>query len=201
MQRILLGSTLVIALTATAGVAAAADDASRTVYAVDQAHSDVTFKVRHLMSRTGGEFTDFDGTFAIDWSNPDRSKVEFEIDAASIDTANADRDKHLRSEDFFWVEKHPKITFTSDSIEKKSDQLYHVHGTLTMRGVANKVTLPVTYLGELQDPWGNTKAGFSTEITLDRKDYDIVWNKALDAGGVILGDDVEVTIDLQTAKK
>ncbi len=201
MRRTTLAAALLLVIVAGAAGTAGADDASPAVYTIDRSHSDVTFKIRHLMSKTGGEFNEFDGSFTIDWVAPERSKVEFQIDAASIDTANADRDKHLRSEDFFHVEKFPTITFTSDSIEKKSDELYHVHGTLTMRGVARKITLPVTYLGELQDPWGNTKAGFSTAITLDRKDYDIVWNKALDAGGVILGDDVEVEIDLQTAKK
>ncbi|HSN56413.1 MAG TPA: YceI family protein, partial [Candidatus Sulfomarinibacteraceae bacterium] len=124
----------------------------------------------------------------------------FTIQAASIDTRNADRDKHLRSADFFDVENHPLITFTSSKITRTGDNEFAVTGTLMMHGVSKTVTLPVTFLGEAKDPWGNTKAGFEIETTLDRKDYGIIWNKALDAGGLLLGDEVEVEISLQTTK-
>jgi polyisoprenoid-binding protein YceI len=186
-------SALVIIL--TAGFAAAAD------YSIDPAHSDVGFSIRHLISKVKGEFNEFHGTIVADFANLDASSVVFTIKAASIDTGNEDRDTHLRSPDFFNVEEHPEITFTSSKIVKTGEQKYGVTGTFTMNGVSKTITLPVTYLGEIKDPWGNTKAGFSIETALNRKDFDIVWNKALDAGGMVLGDEVEVSISLQTKKE
>ncbi len=187
---------LVTLITVAALPAIAADS-----YTLDLSHSEVTFKIRHLMSRVSGEFGAFDAKVVADFENLEASSVELTIDASSIDTRNADRDKHLRAEDFFFVEKHPEITFKSSKIKRADGDTFHVQGTLTMRGVAKEVTLPVTYLGEMADPWGNTKAGFTISTTLDRKDFGIVWNRALDAGGVILGDEVEVEINLQLAKK
>jgi polyisoprenoid-binding protein YceI len=192
MKRLAYSLTLVLIV--AAGLAGAAE------YSIDQAHSDVSFKVRHLVSKTSGQFTDFDGAIVADFSDLDASSVKFTIQAASIDTKNEDRDTHLRSEDFFDVEKYPEITFTSSKITKASESSYAVTGTLTMHGVSKTVTLPVTFLGEVDDPWGNTKAGFEISTTIDRKDYGIVWNKALDAGGMILGDEVEITINLETKK-
>ena len=186
---------LLAAFVAVAGAAGAAE------YTIDKAHSEVTFEIRHLMSEVSGQFGEFDGAIVADFDNLDASKVAFTIQAASIDTRNADRDKHLRSADFFDVENHPLITFTSSKITESGDNEYAVTGTLTMHGVSKTVTLPVTFLGEAKDPWGNTKAGFEIETTLDRKDYGIIWNKALDAGGLLLGDEVEVEINLQTTKK
>jgi len=188
-----LALTMILAI---AAVAPAAD-----VYTVDGAHSDVNFKIRHLISKVTGRFDDFDGTVTADFENLDASSVTFTIAAASIDTANEDRDKHLRSADFFNVEKHPEITFTSSKITKVSDNDYAVTGTFTMLGTSKKITLPVTYLGEIKDPWGNTKAGYELSATINRKDYGMEWNKALDAGGFILGDEVEISIGLEMAKK
>jgi polyisoprenoid-binding protein YceI len=178
------------------GVAAAAD-----AYTIDTAHSNVTFEIRHLMSKVNGTFDDFGGTFRIDWEDPSASTVEFTIDAASINTRNEKRDEHLRSDDFFDVANHPTITFVSTEIVKTEGNSYQVHGDLTMHGVTRKVVLPVTFLGEVVDPWGNTKAGFEVETEVNRKDYDIVWNKTLETGGMILGDEVEIDIDLQMAKQ
>lgn len=175
--------------------------ASAGTYTIDQAHSDVSFKVRHLVSKTAGQFTEFDGAITADFENLDASSVIFNIKAASIDTKNEDRDKHLRSADFFDVAQYPEISFASSKITKSGDQTFAVTGTLTIHGVSKTVTLPVTFLGEVVDPWGNTKAGFEIETTIDRKDYGIIWNKALDAGGMILGDEVEITINLETQKK
>lgn len=175
--------------------------ASAGTYTIDQAHSDVSFKVRHLVSKTAGQFTEFDGAITADFENLDASSVIFNIKAASIDTKNEDRDKHLRSADFFDVAQYPEISFASSKITKSGDQTFAVTGTLTIHGVSKTVTLPVTFLGEVKDPWGNTKAGFEIETTIDRKDYGIIWNKALDAGGMILGDEVEITINLETQKK
>lgn len=167
---------------------------------IDKSHSSTEFKVRHLTANVRGSFTDFDGSINVDPANPTRGSVTFKIKAASIDTNEPKRDAHLRSEDFFFVEKYPEITFKSSSIKPAGKDRYNVAGTLTMRGVSKQVVLPVAFLGWVKDPWGNTKGGFEIETTVNRKDYDITWNKALDAGGVLLGEDVSVVINLEVAK-
>jgi polyisoprenoid-binding protein YceI len=170
-------------------------------FAIDPGHSEVGFQVRHLVSQTRGRFNDFTGSVNLDPKNLANSSVDFTIKAASIDTNVPDRDKHLRGADFFDVEKYPEITFKSKSIKAAGKDTYNVTGTLTMHGVSKDITLPVTYLGQAKDPWGNTRAGFEATTTLNRKDFDIVWNKALDAGGAMLGDDVKININLETVKK
>ena len=174
---------------------------SAETYTIDAGHSEVGFKIRHLVSNVRGRFNEFSGTINMDPKNIQNSSVEFRIKAESIDTNQANRDKHLRAEDFFHVEKYPEIVFKSDSVKPAGKDKYNVTGTLTMRGVSKKVTLPVTYTGEVKDPWGNVKAGFETSTTLNRKDYGIVWNQAVDNGGVILGDDVTIEINLETQKQ
>jgi len=186
---------LSIAFLAMAGIAAAG------TYTIDPVHSDVSFKVRHLVSKTSGQFTTFDGTIVADFENLDASSVVFTIKVTSIDTKNEDRDNHLRSGDFFDAETYPEITFTSSKITKSGAQSFAVTGTLTMHGVSKTVTLPVIFLGEIKGPRGGTVAGFEIETTLDRKEYGIVWNKTLDAGGMILGDEIDITINLETQKK
>jgi len=185
----------VVALAAFVAVPARAAD----TYTIDKAHSEAAFQVRHLVTKVRGQFNDFSGTIKVDSENPASSSVTFEIDAASINTSNADRDKHLRSGDFFDVANHPKITFQSKSVTKTGESSYSVTGDLTMRGVTREITLPVEFLGQATDPWGNTKGGFETTTTLNRKDFGISWNAALDQGGYILGDDVTVIINLETA--
>jgi len=172
------------------------------VYKVDKTHSDVDFKVRHLVSNVTGKFTDFDGTVNMQPGKPGASSVEFTINASSNDTGVADRDKHMRTADFFDVEKFPTIAFKSTAIAptKKKD-VFNVTGDLTIRGVTKRVTIPVTFLGAAKDPWGNEKAGFTLTTTINRKDYGVNWNKALDNGGFLVGDDVEVTINLETQKQ
>lgn len=170
-------------------------------FAIDAGHSEVGFQVRHLVSQTRGRFNDFAGTVDLDPKNLANSSVDFKIKTTSIDTNVADRDKHLRGADFFDAEKYPEITFKSKSIKAAGNDTYNVTGTLTMHGVSKDITLPVTYLGQAKDPWGNTRAGFEATTTLNRKDYGIVWNKALDAGGAMLGDDVKININLETVKK
>jgi polyisoprenoid-binding protein YceI len=184
------------ALIAASTVAARAD-----VYSIDKGHSEVSFQVRHLVTQVRGNFNDYQGTINLDPANLEHSSVDFQIKADSIDTNLPDRDKHLRSEDFFFVEKYPQITFKSKSVKKTGKDTYDVAGTLTLRGVSKDVTLPVTFLGTVKDPWGNEKAGFATDLTLNRKDYGINWNAALDNGGVVLSDDVKISINLETQKK
>ena len=171
-------------------------------FAIDKAHSEAAFQVRHLVPRVRGRFTDFDGAIQFDETRPVNSSVTFTVAAASIDTDNADRDAHLRSEDFFFVEKHPSITFVSSRIAPKGgENEYAVTGDLTIRGVTRTITLPVSFLGKAKDPWGNEKLGFETEITINRKDYGLVWNAALEAGGFLVGDDVKISVSLQASAK
>lgn len=204
MIRQITPAAIAAILTLAAGAAAIPATAATTaaeVHTIDKGHSDVSFQVRHLVSQVRGKFNDYEGTINLDPANLEKSSVEFTIKTASIDTGLPDRDKHLRAEDFFWADKHPEITFKSKSIKKADKDTYNVTGTLNMRGVAKEITLPVTYLGTVKDPWGNEKGGFATEITLNRKDYGINWNAALDNGGVVLSDEVKVSINLETQKK
>jgi polyisoprenoid-binding protein YceI len=174
-----------------------ATTAPARTFTIDKTHSEVTFQVRHLVTKVRGRFTDFNGTVRFDEAQPGNSSLTFSIDAASIDTGTADRDTHLRSDDFFAVEKHPAITFSSSKVTKKSAELYEVEGTLTIRNTAKTVTLPVSYLGAAQDPWGNSRVGFETEITINRKDFGLNWNAALEAGGFLVGDDVKISVSVQ----
>ncbi len=185
-----------------AGVALSATTATAAdTYVVDKAHSEALFTIKHLMSRVTGRFDDFSGTVNVDSGNPAASSVEFAINAGSIDTSVPDRDKDLRSPNFFEVEKYPTISFKSSKVTPASKDKFTVDGTLTMHGVSKPLSLAVEFLGFAKDPWGNERAGFEVETTLDRKDYGLVWNKALDQGGFLLGDDVKVVINLETTKK
>jgi len=174
-------------------------DATKTVqaYAIDKMHSEVTFQVRHLLTKVRGRFTEFAGTVVFDQEHPERSSASLTIDASSVDTGTPDRDTHLRSDDFFAAGTHPTLTFTSSRIVKTGDDTYDVVGTLTIRGVVKEITLPVTYLGTAKDPWGNVRAGFETSITLNRKDFGLTWNAALETGGFLVGDDVRIDLSIQ----
>ena len=174
--------------------------AAQGIYTIDPNHSNVAFKVRHLVSKVVGEFTEFEGTITADFNNLDNCRVQFSIQSASIETRNEDRDNHLRSADFFDVEKFPEITFTSTKVTKIDKDSFAVAGILTMHGVSNPTTLTVDYLGEMT-AMGGTRAGYELSATLDRKDWGISWNRALDTGGFILGDDVEVNINLEVIKQ
>ena len=196
MFRKLLTAAALTALSTIAALPAQAAD----VYNVDPAHSAVSFQFRHLLTQVGGKFNDFAGAVQLDTAKLENSRVEFSVKAASLDTGLADRDKHLRSPDFFDVEKFPVVSFKSKSIKATGKDQYAVTGTFTLRGVSKEITLPVTFNGTAKDPWGGQRAGFSTETTLNRKDYGMVWNKALDNGGALLGDDVKITINLEAVK-
>jgi polyisoprenoid-binding protein YceI len=148
-----------------------------------------------------GKFGDIAGAIQVDKDKPEASSVEFVAKTASVDTGVADRDKHLRSADFFDVEKFPEMTFKSTRIQAVGQDRYEVTGTLSLRGVQKELTLPVTFLGFARDPWGNEKAGFETQVTLNRKDFGMVWNKTLDNGGVFLGDEVYVTVSVEANKQ
>jgi polyisoprenoid-binding protein YceI len=181
--------------------AVAGDRSTVETYGVDQVHSQVTFQVRHMLSRTRGRFTDFDGTIRLDRERPESSSVEFRVRAASIDTDNPQRDEHLRSGDFFDASRHPDVVFRSEHVKPVGKDRYDVTGTLSLRGVEKRLVLPVTFLGTAKDPWGNVRAGFATEAVLNRKEFGMVWNAALDNGGLLLGDEVTVTIELETVQQ
>jgi len=170
--------------------------AEQAVYKVDADHSGVGFTVRHFVSNVPGRFRDFDGVIKYDKQNPAASSVEFTVKAASIDTSNNDRDEHLRGKDFFDVQSFPTLTFTSTKVTAKDANNLNVTGNLTLHGVTKEVTIPVELLGSMKTPNGE-KAGFETAFTINRKDYGIVWNRVLDAGGSVLGDDVKVTISIE----
>jgi len=170
--------------------------ATRTLE-IDRSHSAVAFQVRHLLSKVRGRFTDFAGTIDFDHAHPQRSRIAVVIQAASIDTAEPDRDKHLRSADFFEVEKFPTLTFTSTSVTPRGGNRYDVVGDLTIHGVTRQVTLPASFLGSMQDPWSNEKFGFEAELTVNRKDFGLSWNAALEAGAVLVGDEVKVMLSVQ----
>jgi polyisoprenoid-binding protein YceI len=180
----------------TTATTTATSTGTRT-FAIDKAHSEATFQVRHLVTKVRGHFSDFEGTITFNAAKPEASSVRFTINAASVDTATTDRDNHLRSQDFFHVEAHPHITFVSSSIADKGNGEYAVRGTLTIRGVSKEITLPVTFLGEAKDPWGNARIGFEAETTLNRKEYGLMWNAALETGGFLVGDDVKINLQIQ----
>jgi polyisoprenoid-binding protein YceI len=173
--------------------------AEPVTYKVDADHSGVNFSIRHFVSNVPGLFKDYDGTIVYDKDNPASSKVGFTVQAASIDTGNADRDKHLRSADFFDVEKFPTLTFTSTQVKAQDKDTLEVTGDLTLHGVTKKVTIPVDFLGTVKTPNGE-KAGFETSFTLNRKDYGIIWNRVMDAGPV-LGEDVKITISVESDRQ
>jgi polyisoprenoid-binding protein YceI len=184
--------TIVSAAVFTLSLATAAGAAP--IYDVDPAHSEVGFQVRHLVGKVRGRFKEFSGKVDADTKAP---SVEFKIKTATIDTGVADRDKHLVTADFFDAAKYPDITFKSEKVTAKGTGEYEVTGPLTMHGVTKTVTLPVKVTGPEPDAYGKQRVGFEIQTVLNRKDYGIVWNKTLDSGGVVLGDDVTVNVNLE----
>ncbi len=168
-------------------------------YQIDPAHSEATFQVRHLITKVRGRFPEFDGTITFAPDDAANSSVVFAIQARSIDTNQAQRDEHLRSADFFDVEKFPLLTFKSTAVAARGDSQFDVTGELTIRDVTKTIVLPVAYLGAAKDPWGKDKVAFEAEITLNRKDYGLNWNAALETGGFLVGDDVKVSLSIQAA--
>lgn len=168
-------------------------------FQIDKSHSEAAFQVRHLITRVRGRFSDFGGTIQFDQEHPERSTVEFTIQATSIDTSEPNRDTHLRSDDFFAVEQYPTLTFRSTAVVPRGKDLYDVEGDLTIRGITKRIVLPVTHLGTAKDPWGNEKLAFEAETAINRKDFGLNWNAALEAGGFLVGDEVKVSLSIQAA--
>ena len=176
--------------------------AGTTTWAIDPAHTHVAFAVKHLMiSTVRGRFGGVSGTVVTDAADPARGIAEIEIDAASIDTREAQRDAHLKSADFFDVEKFPKLTFKSKRITDVKGDAFKLIGDLTIHGVSREVTLDVTSHGTGKDPWGGERAGFSATTAIKRSDYGLTWNQALEAGGFLVGDDIKISLDVELVKK
>lgn len=168
----------------------------------DTVHSTVGFSVRHLMiSRVHGFFKSWSGRLETDEAHPENSKVTVEIDAGSIDTKEPQRDDHLRSADFLDVTNHPVIRFESTSVQKLDAEHYKLMGNLTIRGVTKPVTLAAEYFGRQKDPWGGERAGFSAKTTIDRKEFGLSFNLPLEGGGFMVGDRVDITLDVQAVKE
>lgn len=189
MQKSLLTAALVAATLSLSAVAQAA------TWTIDPAHSSVGFTIRHIFSKVPGSFDKFSGTIDYDASNPTAASVKVEIDPASINTKHEKRDNHLRSEDFFDVAKFPAMSFVSTKVTKGEGNALSVDGNLTMHGVTKPVTLAVTFLGS-GPPQAGSKAGFEATTTINRKDFGIVWNRAMDSA-TLLGDDVAIVINIE----
>jgi polyisoprenoid-binding protein YceI len=185
-----------VAQPATARVAPAA---VLTSYAIDATHSELTFRVRHLLGRVNGTFGEWGGTIAIDTVTPANSKVDVTIKTASIDTKNTQRDNHLRSPDFFAADSFPTITFKSRQVTKQGNQL-RILGDLTMHGVTRPVVLTGEYAGAFKDPWGKGRTAFTASTTINRQDFGVAYNKAVETG-TMLGDDVTIDIALEAVQQ
>jgi len=175
---------------------------STTKWSIDPTHSEIGFKVKHMMfTNVSGSFQKFDASIETEEDNFENAKIEFTGDVDSITTGNADRDKHLLSPDFFDAEKHPKLTFSASSFKKLNEGEYELKGDLTLNGVTKPVKLDVEFGGLAKDPWGNLKAGMSITGKINRKDWGLNWNSALEAGGVLVGEEVKLNIELQFVKQ
>lgn len=176
--------------------------AVKTAWAIDTAHSEIHFKVKHMMvSTVTGSFGKFEGTVESDEDDFDGAEIQFSADVDSINTNNKDRDAHLKSDDFFNAEKFPKLTFKSTSFEKKSGDNYRLVGDLTIRDITQQVELDVEYNGSAVDPYGNTKAGFELSGKISRKAYGLKWNAVTEAGSVVVSDEVRLVLNVQLTKQ
>ena len=170
-------------------------------YTIDAAHTRIGFSARHAMvTKVRGSFNEFSGSGYLDQDNPSNSHVEIVIKVASIDTRNADRDAHLRTNDFLSVEEYPEITFRSTSVAKADESTYRVTGDLTLRGVAKAVTIDFGFTGSVVDPWGNLRLGFEGATTINRKDWGVSWNAPLEAGGVLVSEKVNLEFEVAAVK-
>ncbi|MBV9988191.1 MAG: YceI family protein [Chitinophagaceae bacterium] len=173
-----------------------------TTYKIDPAHSEITFKVKHLMiTNVTGSFTQFDATMESDADDFTDAKIRFEADVNSITTHNEQRDAHLKGDDFFAVDRFPKLSFVSTSFVKKDEENYTLTGDLTIRDVTKPVELDVEYGGSMTDPWGQSKAGFEISGRINRKDFGLSWGAVTEAGGVVVSDDVRLRLAVQMIKQ
>lgn len=176
------------------------ETAAKTKWVLDPAHSELTFKVKHMMiANVKGEFINF--SVEVDGDDILKSTLSVSVDASSINTNNTDRDNHLKSADFFDVENHKELSFKSNSFKQKDDDEYELKGLLTIKGISKEVALDVEFGGINKDPWGNEKAGFSVEGKINRKDWGLNWNAALETGGVLVSEEVKIFGEIQFVKQ
>jgi polyisoprenoid-binding protein YceI len=186
--------------TMTATAQAAPTTGAKTQWKLDATHTSVEFSAKHLMITTvKGRIADVEGTIEIDEKNPKNSSVEAVLKAASIDSRTTQRDDHLRSGDFLNVEKFPEIRFRSTKIEGGREE-FKLTGDLTIRDVTKPITLDVTFEGETKDPWGGERAGFSAKGKIDRRDFGLTWNQILEAGGVAVGNEIKINVEVEAIK-
>ena len=172
------------------------------LWMIDPAHSRIEFLVRHMMiSKVRGVFEQFNGSVALDEDNPANTTVEVFIDAASLNTRDERRDAHLRSADFLDAENHPHLTFRSKKVERLGENTARMTGDLTIRGVTREVVMDVEFNGIAKSPWGQESAGFTAHTAINRKDWGLTWNQALETGGVLVGDEIEINIELELIKQ
>lgn len=175
---------------------------AQTNWSFDKAHSKIGFTVSHMViTDVDGKFNEYEGTVVTEGEDFEGAQVNFTIEANSINTDNERRDNHLRSDDFFAADEYPQITFTGKSMKKISENKYELVGDLTIRGTTKEILLDVTHNGTVQDPWGNTKAGFKLAGSLDRFEYGLKWNTAIETGGLVVGKTVHLNIDIQLKKE
>lgn len=173
-----------------------------TTYTVDPAHSQVGFVVRHMgFSKVRGRFSSFEGTIEMEPGNLESLRAEATIDAASIDTRSDQRDEHLRSGDFFDVETNPSLTFKSSEVRAAGDDTFKIVGELTIRGTTRPVELDAQFLGEGVDPWGGNRIALEARTKINRKDFGLTWNQMLEAGGVLVSEEVEIVLEVQAAEQ
>lgn len=172
-----------------------------TKWSIDPTHSEIGFKVKHMMfTNVSGKFDAFEASAETDGDNFEGATISFAAQADSINTGNSDRDNHLKSGDFFDAAQYPKLEFSSTSFKKVDDENYELHGNLSLHGETKPVSLHVEYGGIGKDPWGNTKAGFTLSGKFNRKDFGLTWNAALEAGGVLVSEEVRIHADVQLVK-
>jgi polyisoprenoid-binding protein YceI len=193
MRKIIAASLMIFSLAAMVR----ADN----VYTFDTDHTSIGFAIKHMViSTVRGRYNSFSGSIVLDEKAPVNSSVKVVIKAASIDTGILKRDEHLRSADFFDVMKYPDITFVSKKIEKRGSS-YEMTGTLTMKGVSKDVSFPFSLSGPMKDPWGNSRVGAEATLVINRLDYGVAWNKAIEGGGLMVGNDVKIELSVEGVKK
>ncbi|WHT39035.1 YceI family protein [Myroides odoratus] len=174
----------------------------KSIWVLDPTHSEIGFKVKYMMfTNIAGKFTSIQAVIENENDNFETSTISFTAEANSIDTNNGDRDKHLRSAEFFDVENYPKLSFKSTKIEKNKEGEYTIHGDLTIKDQTQRIVLAAAYSGLMKDPWGNTKAGISLTGKINRKEFGLTWNSALETGGVLVGDDIQLMAEIQLIRK
>ncbi|WP_392958331.1 YceI family protein [Streptomyces sp. LN245] len=170
-------------------------------YTIDASHSRVGFVARHAMvTKVRGAFSEFEGSASFDGADPSKSSGTVTIQAKSVDTRNADRDKHLRSNDFLNMDEYPQITFVSTAVHRSGDSSFDVTGDLTIKNVTKPVTIPFSYEGTATDPFGNIRVGLEGSVTINRKDYGVIWNAALETGGVLVSEKIQLEFEISAIK-